>query len=54
MKRYNAPRAELTRGSPRFVISEQQLRFFVNCGFSRKEMAGMLNVSTQTVKRRLR
>ena len=47
-----APRS--TRGAPRFAITNQQLSFLVQCGFTAPRMSQLLCVSLRTVKRRLR
>ena len=43
-----------TRGAPRVAITNQQLSFLVQCGFTAPRMSQLLCVSLRTVKRRLR
>ncbi|KAJ8032735.1 hypothetical protein HOLleu_22763 [Holothuria leucospilota] len=42
------------RGSPKYNITEGQLRFLVNCRFNKKQIASILHVSVKTVHRRLK
>jgi len=51
---YQSQRNLLTNGAPRYHISEEQLRFLVRVNFGIPQIANILNVSTRTVKRRLR
>ena len=41
-----------TSGRPRIAISEQQLQWFVDYGFTAADVARVLSVSTRTVQRR--
>ena len=41
-------------GPPQYAITRGQLEFLISCGFRPSQMAGILNVSLKTVKRRLR
>ncbi|XP_041843875.1 uncharacterized protein LOC121641664 [Melanotaenia boesemani] len=42
------------RGRPQYRITGQQLSFLASCGFTAPQIAGILNVSSSTVRRRLR
>ena len=43
-----------SRGRPSYFISEDQLRYFVDNGFSVPQISRLLTVSISTIKRRLR
>nr|XP_006818681.1 PREDICTED: uncharacterized protein LOC102800480 [Saccoglossus kowalevskii] len=43
-----------TRGRPPYLISQEQLRYLVDSGFSTKYIGELIGVSTRTVKRRMR
>ena len=42
------------RGRPRFVVTKEQLEFFINYGFHCPEIGRILNISESTVRRRLK
>jgi len=41
------------KGAPQFDITEQMLEFYIENGFTTKEISQMLNVSESTIKRRI-
>ncbi|XP_052240257.1 uncharacterized protein LOC127850897 isoform X3 [Dreissena polymorpha] len=52
--RFFSANQQRTRGRPVYVISREQLEFFIEAGFTRRQMADLLHVSDSSVKRRLR
>ncbi|XP_052272580.1 uncharacterized protein LOC127873051 isoform X2 [Dreissena polymorpha] len=52
--RFFSANQQRTRGHPVYVISREQLEFFIEAGFTRRQMADLLHVSDSSVKRRLR
>ncbi|KAH3867522.1 hypothetical protein DPMN_030651, partial [Dreissena polymorpha] len=51
--RFFSANQQRTRGRPVYVISREQLEFFIEAGFTRRQMADLLHVSDSSVKRRL-
>ncbi|XP_033101239.1 uncharacterized protein LOC117104496 [Anneissia japonica] len=51
---YNTPTSISGRGRPKLIITEEQLLFFVENGFTVKDMSKLLNVSKRTIERRLK
>ena len=52
---YQAPKVPVAgRGADRYLITKEQLHFFVRIGLSAVTMAEALGVSESTVRRRLR
>jgi len=43
-----------TVGAPKIAISKEQLKYFIDNGFTIHQISSMINVSTRTIKRRLR
>ena len=41
------------RGRPAYIVPQEQLELFLECGFTVPEMASMLGISVSTVKRRM-
>ncbi|XP_052212367.1 uncharacterized protein LOC127831423 [Dreissena polymorpha] len=51
---FRRPRQLRTKGRPLYYISREHLTHLVELGYTKKQMAQMLHVSTSVVKRRLR
>ncbi len=52
---YQAPlQYQTAAGRPSFIITQQQLNAIMSCRFPVTQMANMLQVSAQTISRRLR
>lgn len=52
---YHAPQnRSAARGRPSYIISKEQLQYFIREGFTRRQISQMLRVSISTVARRLR